>query len=657
MMRAVGSASPMMRLVAATAAFASVYFLVAVLSRLVIGDSGLAVLWPASGVYLGVMLVAPRHTWSALACGAWIGSLAAYLHAGSSLEVSVAFAVPSSAEGLLGALLVERIARGRFKLRALHDLFALVLGGAVVANALVGLSAGAVAAQTFGVSFGESWLRWWSADALGVIAVAPIITAPLRPRGLRAAAVGGLGVALVVAHLADAQLHIVQAFLAVLLLSWLALAVALSERERAVTERERLREGTMEQLDEAGQRVAQLTAELAARSAELHDTGRRRERLAEEIRTSQAASGRTEQELGDAKRALAQAVAERDRVERELDDSALAVGRLQAELGDTAGELANAREHLAGATSDRQRAEQELERTQRAHAQANEELESTRADQARTSEQLAGAISDRQRIKQELERTQRAHGQANEALDQGRAQFAEERRALEQELERLGARSENLRGELERTQRAHRQANEALEQGRAQFAAQRRTLEQELERLGARFENLRGELERTQRAHGQANEALEQGRAQFAEQRQRLERSLEAATRRLARAEAERWLLADRAAELSSRYDDRGICLDASSAFCRLLGYEREELVGRPGADLLHVEDRPRLVRARANRSGGSFEARLRRKAGDFVWVEVSLHPVWDRAAQRLVEIRTTVRDVSDKRTATQTAA
>jgi PAS domain S-box-containing protein len=643
MMRAVGSASPMMRLVAATATFASVYFLVAVLTRLVIGDSGLAVLWPASGVYLGVMLVAPRHTWSALACGAWIGSLAAYLHAGSSLEVSVAFAVPSSAEGLLGALLVERIAGGRFKLRGLHDLFALVLGGAVVANALVGLSAGAVAAQTFGVSFGESWLRWWSADALGVIAVAPIITAPLRPRGLRAAAVGGLGVALVVTHLADAQLHIVQAFLAVLLLSWLALAVALSERERAVSDRERLREGSTEKLDEAGQRVAQLTAELAARSAELHDAGRRRERLAEEIRNAQAASGRTEQELGDARRALAQAVAERDRMQRELDESALAVGQLQAELGDAAGELANAR-------AERARTRGELERTQLAQGQANEaleqgraqfaalrralqdELESTRAEQARTNQQLAGAMSDRQRV--------------------------------EQELEQLGARFESLRGELERTQRAHGRANEALEQGRAQFAEQRRALQEELEstraelaRLGARFEHLRGELERTQRAQGQANEALEQGHAQFAEQRQRLEQSLEEATRRLARAEAERWLLADRATEISSRYNDRGICLDASSAFCRLLGYEREELVGRPGAELLHVEDRPRLVRARANRSGGSFEARLRRKAGDFLWVEVSLHPVWDRAAQRVVEIQTSFRDVSEKRTATQTAA
>ena len=607
-MRAVGSASPMMRLAAATAAFAGVYFLVAVFTRLVIGDSGLAVLWPASGVYLGVMLVAPRDMWSALACGAWIGSLAAYLHAGSSLEVSVAFAVPSSAEGLLGALLVERIAGKRFTLRGLHDLFALVLGGAVVANALVGLSAGAFAAQTFDVSFGESWLGWWSADALGVIAVAPIITAPRRPRGLRAAAVGGLGVALVVAHFADAQVHTVQAFLAVLLLSWLALAVVLTERERALTDVERVREGTTEKLDEAGQRIAQLTAELAARSAELHDAARRRERLAEE--------------LGDARRALAETVAERDRGQRELDDSALAAGRLESELGNAAGELANARararalkEDLETTRTEQARTTSELERTRRAHGQASEaleqgraqfaeqrraleeELESTRAEQARASEQLRG----------ELERTQRAHGQASEALEQGRAQFAQQRRALEEELETTRTEqartSAQFRRELERTQRAHGQANEALEQGRAQFAQQRRALEerlagaipdrqrveQELERLGARFENLRGELERTQRAHGQANAALEE------------------ATRRVARAEAERQLLADRATELSSRYDDRGICLDASPAFCPLLGYEREELVGRPGTEPLHVGYRPRPCgRARTDRGQAS---------------------------------------------------
>src|SRR4051812_25795465 len=179
-----GSASPKVRFIAAAAAFATLYFVAAELTSSLAGDVGIAVLWPASGVYLGVMLVAPRHMWPALALGAGLGSLAAYSHAGSSLELSVAFAVPSSAEGLLGAVLVERIVRGRLRLAGLRDVSALVVGAAI-ATALVALSAGAVAAQTFEVSFAESWLRWWSADALGMLAVAPLVVALAHSRGER----------------------------------------------------------------------------------------------------------------------------------------------------------------------------------------------------------------------------------------------------------------------------------------------------------------------------------------------------------------------------------------------------------------------------------------------------------------------------------------
>src|SRR4051794_5973338 len=301
-----GPASPKVRFVAAAAAFATLYFLAAELTSSLVDDAGIALLWPASGVYLGVMLVAPRHLWGALALGAGVGSMAAYSHAGSSLELSLAFAVPSSAEGLLAAVLVERIARGRFTLSGLHDVSALAVG-AVVATAMVALSAGAVAAQAFSASFADSWLRWWSADALGILAVAPLVIALVdfgrrRPAGgelrygaavvlavavamwsepsgtaamaggalalpvllwaggrwgLRAAALGGAGVALAAMHLAssgsgvlgagarslETDVHILQAFLAALLLSALAFAGAVADwrSERVVATRSRTR--------------------------------------------------------------------------------------------------------------------------------------------------------------------------------------------------------------------------------------------------------------------------------------------------------------------------------------------------------------------------------------------------------------------------------
>jgi PAS domain S-box-containing protein len=566
MTRALGSASPKLRSVATAVAFASLYFLTATVTGSLAGDAGIAVLWPASGLYVGVMLVAPHRMWPALVCAAGVGSLAAYLHAGSSFEVSVAFAVPSAAEGFLAAVLVERIAGRRFALGGLHDLFALVVGGAVVANALIALSAGAVAAQSFDAPFGESWLRWWSADALGMLAVAPIITAPLRPgrprpsrwwSRPRVAALGGLGAALVAMQLVSqgsalipgadvgAQVYTVQAFLALLLLSSLALAASAAEREHISAELGRARKGSVEELDGARRRVGQLTAELAASRAEVIQAGRERERL--------------QQELDALGRDLGLTVADRDRAQTELHESARELERLRADLGDALDNLAHAR---AGSRA----LEEELEGARAESRALADQLESAQAEQARTAEELAEATSERRRAEEEI----------------------------------------------------------ALAAGRV--------------------EGLRAELQRTQRAHEDAELALEHARARFSERREQLERSLAQATEKLAGLEVQH---DDHATELFSRYDERGTCLSASPAFARLLGYEPDELVGRPGAELLHPDDRARLARARASRSRTSFQGRLRRKAGDFVWVEVGLDPVWAGGGERLVELRTTVRDIS----------
>jgi PAS domain S-box-containing protein len=777
MTRDVGSASPMPRFVATTAAFAGLYFLAAALTGSLIGDPGIAVMWPASGVYLGVMLAAPRHMWPALACAAGVGSLAAYLHAGSSLEVSVAFAVPSSAEGLLGALLVERIAGKRFTLGGLHDLIALVVGGAVVANALVALSAGAVAAQTFDASFAGSWLRWWSADALGVIAVAPLITAPLRPGrrrpsgaelreaawvvagvgfaicfaawsepagvatlvggaialpfllragwrwGPRAAALGGLGVALVATHLASqgsdlvayagsvgGQIYIVQAFLAVLLLGSLAFAAAVGDGRRAQTaaamSRRRLRRAVDSSPDaylavDAGGRITDWSAGAEAMFGwdATHALGRS---LAETIAPGAGPGGSTPElmlrELTDApSRELA--VVARDRAGRqfpvtltvppaserdddlchvfirdisegerlrdelgranaELERRRLALEQAGHELGGTAEELEQAGRRVARLTAELAARSVELDEAGRRRERLTEDLRGSQAARGRTEQELGEARSALAAAEQELEALGRELALAVADRDGLRSELDDSARALG----RLQAQLGSAAGELERATAGSRALEEEVESAWAAQArtreelagaiSGRRQVEQELELVVRRLEGLRGELQRTQQAHGQTQQALEQARARFAEERERLARSLDETTKSLARAVADRRPLGHNATELISRYDDRGTCLYASPAFRRLLGYEPGELVGRPGAELLHPDDRPRLARARATRSESTFEARLRRRAGDFVWVEVSLHPVRGRGDERLVEINVTVRDISDKRAA-----
>ena len=744
MSRALGSASPKLRSAAIAVGFATLYFLTAVLTDSLMGDAGAAVLWPASGLYLGVMLVAPHRRWRALVCAAAAGSLAFYLYSGSSLQVAVAFAVPSSAEGFLGALLVQRIVRGRFRLAAPQDLLALVVGAVVVANGLMALSAGAVAAQTFDASFPESWLRWWSAEALGMLAVAPIVTAPVRkglPRpsrwwtGPRVAALGGLGAALVAMQIVSSdgadQVYAVQGFLAVLLLGTLGLAVFAAERERMREELGGARERNARQLDEARRRSVQLSAELAARRAEVIQTGRGQERLNENLRDSERGRERAERQLSETHAALIAArleleemgrdlgltVADRDRAQTELQESGRTVERLEAELATAADDLArtrNSAEALAREV-DRARAEtraldEELE-TARAEGQAKgheaqsareqnhalrDELDSARGENGALQDELSderekhGALQDelsnaREKhgvLRSEVESAREQNQALTEKLDTAHAQHAallSEVESAREQLERARGEHDALDGELESARERGRALAEELENARAgsgalgsevQSARQRiRALEEELERahgaqarigeelseagsgrqrlqeeLAAAAERegaLRDQLERIQLAHQDAELALEHSRTRFSERREQLERSLAEALDRLARLEGQ---VADDDAELSSRYDERGTCLSASPAFGELLGYDPGELVGRPGAELLHPEDRPRLARARASRTRTAFQARLRRKPGDYVWVEVNLDPVWSNGGDRLVELRTTVR-------------
>jgi PAS domain S-box-containing protein len=823
MSRVVGSASPMLRSVAPAVAFATLYFLAAALTTSVIGDPGIAVLWPASGVYLGVMLVAPRHLWPSLACAAGVGSLAAYLHAGSSLEVSVAFAVPSSAEGLLAAVLVERIAGGRFELQGRRDLVALVVGGAVVANALVALSAGAVAAQTFGASFGESWLHWWSADALGIIAVAPLIVWAHGRWGLRIAALGGLGASLATTLVAsrgvdlvagaagaDGQVYLVQAFVAVVVLGSLAVAagtgegrsaraadarsrrrlrqvvdasrdaylavdardrisgwsapaeamfgwpagdalgrslteaigpgagpatptpeggevalmarhrdgrqfpVALTVRpgsdgdvdrchifirdlsegermreelDRAKAELERRRlardgvrtelERTTRELELAGRRADELTRELAARSAELTGAGQAQERLAGELREAQAA-GRTaeeklagaqaagrrmEHELAEARRTLAEAKHEHQRLERELslstadrdavlgelDDSAREAARLEAALADAGREhsrldaaLRGAAEELADANARNRALEDELEDARSEQTRALEELEETRVQKTRAVEELEKARAEQLRAVDELEETRAQKTRAVEELEGARA---EQLRTVE-ELEDTRTQKARVLEELDGARAEQLRAVEEHDDARA-FNA--RALE-ELDGLRAEQAHAAAELAATEAERARGLDEVERLREEVAgqeEERARLERSLDEAAQRMAALEGERRLLAEHSTEMISRYDERGICLYASPASGRLLGYEPEELVGRAGAELLHPEDRHRLARARATRAASTFEARLRRKGGDCISVEVSLRPVWGHAADRMLGVTTIIREIA----------
>ena len=659
MTRALGSAPSMLRSAALAAAFAGLYFLTTQLTGWIVGDP--AVLWPASGVYLGVMLVAPRHSWPVLACGAAMGSLVTYLHSGASLELSIAFAVPSSAEGLLAAVLVERIAGARFRLGGMRELFAFLVGGAVVANGLVALSVGAVAVKSFDASFAESWLRWWSADALGMIAVVPILTA--QSRGLRTAALAGLGVALVSTHV-TAEVYAIQGFLAVLLLGPLAYAAAARDRERVHEDLGRSKEelgGSAERLERAGRRIAQLQAELVARKGEVHKVTRQKEHLAADVRDAQVACERTERELADARDELSQVGGENRALAADLSRVSSENDALEEELSRAGTQNGALEEALSRVSAKTGALEEELARANEANGALEEELSHASARNGALEEELSRVSNQNGALEEATSRVSARYSALKEEL----SRVSERNDALEEELSRVSAGSGALEEELSRANAA----NGALEAELSRVSAQAGALEEELSRartdlaeavsehdraeqeLAAHSpDDLRSELEQSQRAHAEAEQALERARALLLEERARREEALDEITATLARSEAERRLLADHSTELIARYDERGTCLYASPAARRLLGYEPDELVSRPGAELLHPDDRHLLARARAARSESTFQARLRRKTGDYIFVEVRLRPVLAQDGDRVVAVTTAIREISRDR-------
>jgi len=747
-----GSASPKLRFVAAAAAFATLYYVTAELTSSLAGDVGIAVLWPASGVYLGVMLVAPRQLWAALALGAGLGSLAAYSHAGSSLELSLAFAVPSSAEGLLGAVLVERIVRDRFRLAGLHDVRALVVGSAV-ATALVALSAGAVAAQTLGVSFAESWLRWWSADALGALAMAPLVVALAHRRGQRpagaelcycigaiavgglavwaepsgaaamaggalvlpvllwagwrwgprAAALGGTAVALAAMNIAsdsdllgggtlDSDVHVLQAFLAALLLSSLSFAAAVADwrRERVAATRSsrRLREITDSSpdayvtvdseglitgwsaraqamfgidADDASGRSLESIAPGAgpvtptpdARELTLlarHRSGREfpaaltvrpgidgddglwqifirdlseSERLGRELGRATEEARRRAQARDEARTELRGTARELERANRRIDELAAALERREIEVAKANAAIEQRDADLADTNRALHAEQQDLQRMMRTHARATAERDQVRRDLERSARETERLRADLARATGDLTRAGAELTTAAGDLSRERAAS----RSLKEQVERAGAQHAQLSDEHDRTRTEHARLADELDRTRAEHA------------------RLADEHDRTRDEHARLADELDRTRAEHA----RLADEHDRAAAELAAADAERRLVAEHGSELIARYDDRGICLAASAGARGLLGYEPEELVGQPGAELIHPDDRARLLRARAAQAETTFRARLRSRTGEYVAVEVSFRPE-GVGGGRLGEVTTVARPIAERR-------
>jgi integral membrane sensor domain MASE1 len=154
------------------------YFLAARLSiGLVLEPEGVAVFWPAAGISSGILIAlgSRRARWP-VATGVTLATIAIHELTADPLWAGTALGVSNAAEALITAELVERYFGTNFQLDRVVQVLGLLVA-AIVGTVVSGIG-GAVTYRLFNGPSAElltTWEHWFASDAIGVIAVAPLV--------------------------------------------------------------------------------------------------------------------------------------------------------------------------------------------------------------------------------------------------------------------------------------------------------------------------------------------------------------------------------------------------------------------------------------------------------------------------------------------------
>ena len=148
-----------------------VYFLAAAITlQLVGGSDGIAILWPASGILLAILLSsgwdrAYRHVIAAA-----IASLAANGMAGNTLGISLGFTIANVLESVVAAWFLSSRLTRRLSFSEPGDLAWFCVA------AVIGTASGAtIALLTAQIPSIEFWFSWFFTDLLGILIVTPLV--------------------------------------------------------------------------------------------------------------------------------------------------------------------------------------------------------------------------------------------------------------------------------------------------------------------------------------------------------------------------------------------------------------------------------------------------------------------------------------------------
>jgi signal transduction histidine kinase/CheY-like chemotaxis protein len=152
------------------------YFVAARLSLALLEPAdGVAVFWPAAGVASGILIALGSSARWTVVVGVVAATIAANLLGDRNIWSSVFFAVANAGEAVIVAGLIHRFCGSPFELDELRRVLAL-FAATVAGTSLSGIAGTASFVLFHGSTASPPviWLHWFSSDALGIIAVAPL---------------------------------------------------------------------------------------------------------------------------------------------------------------------------------------------------------------------------------------------------------------------------------------------------------------------------------------------------------------------------------------------------------------------------------------------------------------------------------------------------
>jgi len=170
-------------------AFAGLYFVcVQVGYAFYFPGSDGATLWPASGLFLAVLLLSEPRRWPERVLAVAIVHIGAdtMLHH-TPVPVSLLFTTADVLEAVLGAWLIRRFIGTRIQLTRLDESIGLALVTGLITTPLSAfLGAAAIHFGLHAAPYWTAYQTWWFGDALGVLLVAPAILSMSSAHELKA---------------------------------------------------------------------------------------------------------------------------------------------------------------------------------------------------------------------------------------------------------------------------------------------------------------------------------------------------------------------------------------------------------------------------------------------------------------------------------------